>query len=93
VDNRLQARADCHALQEAAAAPPGTMDAAQVQALVNTAVAVAVQQHQVALQAANAANAAALQQAIAALPAASPPGALAVAVFVLTPGLGNLGQP
>ena len=71
------------------------MDAAAVQAVVDAAVAQAAAQHQADLAAANAANALALQQAIAGLPAAPPAGAAAApaAVFALTPGLANPGQP
>jgi hypothetical protein len=75
------------------------MDAAAVQAVVDAAVAQAAAQHQADLAAANAANALALQQAIAgALPVAPAAGAAAAAgapaaVFALTPGLANPGQP
>jgi hypothetical protein len=74
------------------------MDAAAVQAVVDAAVAQAAAQHQADLAAANAANAIALQQAIAALPVAPAAGAVAAAgapaaVFALTPGLANPGQP
>ena len=82
----------------AAAAGPPVMDAAAAQAVVDAAVAQATAQHQADLAAANAANALALQQAIAALPAAPAAGAGAAggapaAVFALTPGLANPGQP
>jgi hypothetical protein len=76
------------------------MDAAAVQAVVDAAVAQAAAQHQADLAAANAANALALQQAIAALPPAAPAAGAgaggappAAAVFALTPGLANPGQP
>jgi hypothetical protein len=66
------------------------MDAAQVQAVVDAAVAQASAAHQAALAVANAANALAIQQAIAAIPPPVPPAGVAggaPAAFALTPGL------
>ena len=76
------------------------LDAVQIQALIDAALAQQNVQHQADLVAANAANAAALAAAIAALPAPPPPappggagGAPPAPVFALTPGLSNPGQP